>query len=293
MKLFDPTKIIDKGLKRDRGDISGLAQNIKENGLLQLPVVNQKGELIIGGRRLEAVKLLKMKEMPCIEVITKGRDDEFRKALAENVQRKDFLPSEMVAVAKQLKPQVAAESRRRKLSGLKRGDKVPRPEKFSEREAEETRQIVAKQLNTSFPTLRKAEEIVDSGDKELIVKMDRDKKVDAVYKILKKKQSNEPVTVEGGRSESEKRRVQLGQHLVQVKKKIEKLNQSLVPLLEYKDVFLSARCQKSKEGQDFVYAMAGLFSTVHILMSKKRKEVDLIESFKLLVQSKKEGEKKL
>jgi len=293
VKLFDPTKIIDKGLKRDRGDISGLAQNIKENGLLQLPVVNQKGELIIGGRRLEAVKLLKMKEMPCIEVITKGRDDEFRKALAENVQRKDFLPSEMVAVAKQLKPQVAAESRRRKLSGLKRGDKVPRPEKFSEREAEETRQIVAKQLNTSFPTLRKAEEIIDSGDKELIVKMDRDKKVDAVYKILKKKQSNEPVTVEGGRSESEKRRVQLGQHLVQVKKKIEKLNQSLVPLLEYKDVFLSARCQKSKEGQDFVYVMARLFSTVHILMSKKRKEVDLIESFKLLVQSKKEGEKKL
>ncbi len=268
MKLLDPTKIVDKSVKRDRGDINGLAQSIKKNGLLHPLVINQKGELIIGGRRLEAIKSLKMKKVLCHEVITNGRNDELRKVLAENIHRKDFSPSEKVALAKQLRPQIEAQ--------IKRG-RPNKSENFSEYKGLETREIIAEQLNTSFPTLKKAEEIVDSGNKKLITEMDKNRRVDTVYKKLNKKKNGPPTTLE--------------QHLVQVKKKIEKLNQSLVPLLEYKDVFLSARCQNSKEGQDFVYAMAGLFGTVHVLMSKKRKEVDLIESFKLLVQSRKKKEK--
>jgi len=281
LKLLDPTKIVDKSLKRDQGDISGLAQSIKENGLLQLPIVNQKGELIIGGRRLEAVKLLKMKEMPCIEVPTKDRDDEFRKALAENVQRKNFSPSEMVALAKQLRPQIEL---KRKRGRPKKGVKFT---PFREK----AREIVASQLNTSWRTLEKAEEIIASKDKDLIDKMDKDGKVDAVYKKLKKKQRVEQEPVEEVGSEGEQRRVQLEQYLIQVKKKIEKLNKDLVPLLEYKNEFHSPQCQKSKVGQDFLYAIAGLFGTVHVLMSKKRKEVDLIGSFKLLVQSRKKEER--
>lgn len=277
MKLLDPTKIVDKSVKRDRGDISGLAQSIEKNGLLHPLVVNQNDELIIGGRRLEAVKLLKMKEVPCYEIVTKNRDDELRKALDENIQRKDMTLSEKVEIAKALRPQLEEEAKKRQGT---RADLEKQPsEESSESRGTESRQIVAKQLNTSFDTLRKAEEIVDSKDEVLIKEMDKKGKVDAVHKKLKKKKNDIPITLES--------------QLIQIKKKIEKLNQSLLPLLEHKDDFLSARCQKSKAGQDFIYVMAELFSTVHVLMSKKRKEADLIESFKLLVQSKKQGGKEV
>src|SRR5438132_2687400 len=44
--------------RRDLGDVAGLAASIAEVGLLHPIVVNGAGELIAGGRRLEAAKLL-------------------------------------------------------------------------------------------------------------------------------------------------------------------------------------------------------------------------------------------
>jgi len=92
------------------------------------------------------------------------------------------------------------------------------------------------------------------------------------------------------RLEEEERRRQFEYYLIQVKEKAESLKRSLVSLLEYKDILLSDYYQKSKEGQDFIYAMANLFDTFRILMIKKGKESDLIESFKLLIESKKKEE---
>ena len=90
--------------------------------------------------------------------------------MAENVQRKNLLPSEMVKIAKQLRSQVEMV--------VKRG----RPKKYGklpEFKGEETRQIIAGQLNIGYKTLKKAEEIVDSGDQELIDEMDRSTTVES------------------------------------------------------------------------------------------------------------------
>ncbi|MGD0336090.1 MAG: ParB/RepB/Spo0J family partition protein [Candidatus Omnitrophota bacterium] len=72
--------------------IQGLAQSIKEKGIIQPLLVRRKGdsfELIAGERRLRAANLLKLKELP---VIVKNVEDEdsLEIALIENIQRQEL-----------------------------------------------------------------------------------------------------------------------------------------------------------------------------------------------------------
>jgi adenine-specific DNA-methyltransferase len=66
-------------------------------------VVTPQGRLIAGRRRLEAVRLLGWRTVPAhvvdLESVIEGE-------LAENVHRKDFLPSELWAIAKKVKERV-------------------------------------------------------------------------------------------------------------------------------------------------------------------------------------------
>ncbi len=77
-------------LRRELGDIEGLAHSIKNQGLLQPVIVRQTGsgfELVAGHRRLEACKLLRWKRISCdIRNLSDREADEV--AIAENVQRK-------------------------------------------------------------------------------------------------------------------------------------------------------------------------------------------------------------
>lgn len=50
--------------RRDIGDVSGLADSIKELGLLHPIVVNPDSRLIAGERRLHACKMLGLTEVP-------------------------------------------------------------------------------------------------------------------------------------------------------------------------------------------------------------------------------------
>ena len=78
------------------GDVDGLAASIGDVGLLQPVVVTPDNKLIAGERRLQACKALGWSDVPVcvidIDAIVRGE-------LAENTFRKDFTPSEMVAVA--------------------------------------------------------------------------------------------------------------------------------------------------------------------------------------------------
>ncbi|WP_159649465.1 ParB/RepB/Spo0J family partition protein [Erysipelothrix aquatica] len=79
------------------GDVTELADSIKERGILQnltvVPDDNGMYTVIIGHRRLEASKLAGLKEVPC--VITE-MDDKTQVAtmLVENMQRSDLTPYE-------------------------------------------------------------------------------------------------------------------------------------------------------------------------------------------------------
>ena len=87
--------------RRDMGDIASLAASIAQLGLLHPVVVNQKGELIAGERRLAACRSLGWTDVPVTVVdlveIVRGE-------LAENADRKDFLPSEIEAIRRALLP---------------------------------------------------------------------------------------------------------------------------------------------------------------------------------------------
>lgn len=76
----------------DPAELEGLAQSIRENGLLQ-PVTVRRDEggytLIAGERRLRACKLAGLKEIPAL-VTDRGPADSAVLALLENLQRKDL-----------------------------------------------------------------------------------------------------------------------------------------------------------------------------------------------------------
>jgi ParB family chromosome partitioning protein len=60
-----------KRIRKDMGDLAGLAESMKELGLLQPVVVFPDGRLILGERRLRAAKLLGWERIPV--TIVKGK----------------------------------------------------------------------------------------------------------------------------------------------------------------------------------------------------------------------------
>src|SRR5262249_5729361 len=86
-------------VRKDMGDIDALAASIREVGLLQPVAVRADGRLVGGERRLRAVELLGWQEIP-VHVCQNLEDEEWclKAEREENVCRKDFLPSEAVAL---------------------------------------------------------------------------------------------------------------------------------------------------------------------------------------------------
>ncbi|MBU1122010.1 MAG: ParB/RepB/Spo0J family partition protein [Candidatus Omnitrophota bacterium] len=97
-----PLDMIKSGKYQPRREIGGneldcLAQSIKEKGFIQ-PIVVRKieagqYEIVAGGRRFEAAKALRLKEIP---VMVKSLDDcdTLIVAIVENLQRKELNPIE-------------------------------------------------------------------------------------------------------------------------------------------------------------------------------------------------------
>ena len=56
--------IIDHCCRQDLGDIQGLAESIRQFGLLRPVLITADGRLIAGRRRLEACKLLGWETIP-------------------------------------------------------------------------------------------------------------------------------------------------------------------------------------------------------------------------------------
>jgi ParB family chromosome partitioning protein len=166
---------IGERYRQDLGDVQALADSIKEVGLLHPPVIDSGNVLIAGERRIRACELLGWTEIPVRRL---DLADIVRGEYAENAIRKDFAPSEAVAIAKALEPyekEAAAERMRgvRKISlGSEKG---------------QTRDRIAAVVGMSGRTLEKARDVVQSGRRELVEEMDRTGKVDPVHRKLRKK----------------------------------------------------------------------------------------------------------
>lgn len=105
-------------VRKDSGDIQGLADSIARHGLLHPVVVMSGGLLVAGARRLEAVKLLGWEEVPTTTV---NVDDLLSAERDENEARKDFTPTEAVAIGRLIEERERPKAEERSKIGAARG----------------------------------------------------------------------------------------------------------------------------------------------------------------------------
>lgn len=167
--------------RRDMGDVAGLAASIADIGLLHPPVIRPDGVLIAGHRRLSACKVLGWSDVPVTVVdlaeIARGE-------FAENAQRKDFTPSEAVAIARALEP-IEKEAAKERMVAAHAS-----PGKFPEQARGNARDKVGSYVGVSGRTIEKATTIVEAAEREpekfskLVDDMDRTGRVDGPFKRL-------------------------------------------------------------------------------------------------------------
>ncbi|KAB2792575.1 hypothetical protein F9K96_05385 [Brucella anthropi] len=149
--------------RNDLGDLSALARSIAAQGLLQPIGVTSENVLVFGERRLTACRdILGWTEIEArivdVTSIVEGEHD-------ENELRKDFTPSERVAIAQAVEAQL----------GNRQGQRtdVELPQYFAEVKGKETRKIAAEKAGFGNPeTYRQAKAVVETGVPELVDKMD-------------------------------------------------------------------------------------------------------------------------
>ena len=75
--LIPITKIVVQNrIRKDFGDISELAKDIEENGLINPPVVNKNYVLLAGERRLRACESLGWSQIPVTMMDTRDAEHE-------------------------------------------------------------------------------------------------------------------------------------------------------------------------------------------------------------------------
>jgi IS605 OrfB family transposase len=179
--------------RRDLGDIDGLARSIADVGLLHPIVVRPDGLLIAGERRLEACRRLGWATVPVTEV---DLEQVVRGELAENADRKDFLPSEIDAIRKALAPIEAAAAKERIETGR------PPQGKFPEGQAGRTREKVGAFAGVSGRTVEKIGKVMEAAEREpekfapLVAEMDRTGRVDVAYKKMTTAQKAEAIAAD-------------------------------------------------------------------------------------------------
>jgi len=141
------------------GDIEGLARSIDEIGLLHPVVVRPDGMLVAGERRIKACLLLGWTDIPVtvidLDAIVRGECD-------ENQKRKDWTPTEAVAIAKALEPMEREAARERQEAT--QGNRQSGVEKFTEPEKGRALDKVADAVGLSRPTLTKAQEVIRAAE---------------------------------------------------------------------------------------------------------------------------------
>jgi N6-adenosine-specific RNA methylase IME4 len=179
---------IGKRHRRDMGDIDGLAQSISESGLLHPIVVNENNKLVAGERRLAACKKLGWSD---VRVTVVNIQEIARGEYAENVTRKDFTPSELVAITRAIEQRERDLAQQRMTLG-----------KVSTGSTGKTRDKVAVPFGISGRTLEKARAVVDAAEAEpekfnkLLADMDRTGRVNGVFRRLKVAKQAEQIRAE-------------------------------------------------------------------------------------------------
>ena len=151
--------------RKEMGSLTSLADSIRQEGLLQPIGVTEKLELVFGERRLRATRdILKKKTILArIVDVTSIIAGEY----AENEIRKDFTPSERVAIAKAIERKVGNRQGQRTDKQQLRG-KIPEVDPGIR-----TRETAAEKAGFGHDkTYRQAAKVVANGTPKLIQAMD-------------------------------------------------------------------------------------------------------------------------
>jgi ParB-like chromosome segregation protein Spo0J/N6-adenosine-specific RNA methylase IME4 len=167
-------------------EIDGLARSITEVGLLHPIVVRPDGTLIAGERRLAAFKQLGRTDIPVTVV---DLAEIVRGELAENTERKNFLPSEIEAIRRTLAPieRAAAKERQREHGGTAPGKHSA---KVSPSDAGKTSDKIGAFAGVSGRTVEKIAAVITAAERDpekfghLVDEMDRAGKVSGAHRKL-------------------------------------------------------------------------------------------------------------
>jgi N6-adenosine-specific RNA methylase IME4 len=178
-------------LRKDLGDIPALARSLSKIELLQPVVITPNNELVVGGRRLAALQHLGHE---VISVTVRDVADILRAQVAENAERKDFLPSEIYEVWRALEAQERATAKQRQ---GERRDK--HPGNFPGSSHGQVRDKIGASAGVSGKTVEKIVAVCQAAEEEpekygqLVADMDRTGKVHGVYKKLKVQRQAEAI----------------------------------------------------------------------------------------------------
>jgi hypothetical protein len=150
--------------RKEMGDLEALAVSISTVGLLHPPVVTKEGVLVCGERRFRAMRdILGWKTIPVIVLeVSSIVEGEY----AENEIRKDFTPSERVAIGKAIEAEIGKRQGQRTDKGL--------PVNCAEVESGvETREVAAAKAGfDSASTYERAKRVVEKAVDEVVAQMD-------------------------------------------------------------------------------------------------------------------------
>jgi len=182
--------IIPPRIRKHMGDVEALAASIKTVGLLHPVVVDEKGNLIAGARRIAACKMLGRENVVAHVVKNLG---EARRTLQaegeENTCRLDFAPSEAVAYKRAMEPAVKAEAAERRKTTQGRPSKTRA--KTAPVSAPKSRDVVAAATGKGRTTVSLAEKVVAAAEADpsllpVVEKMDKTGNVAAAVREVKR-----------------------------------------------------------------------------------------------------------
>lgn len=196
---------VGKRIRKDYGDITSLADDIEDRGLINPPVVTPDYELIAGERRLKALKKLDYKQIEVRVMSVEDYEHQLKIEISENEERKEFTYSERMDYAQQLERIEAKKANDRKNANLKNYKSID-TDHGPTREKGETRDIVGKASGFgSGRTYARAKYVYQNADEETIKEVDEGKKSirKAHDDLREQKKSEEVAKVETAVKETE------------------------------------------------------------------------------------------
>jgi len=174
---------IGSRMRKDLGDIQGLADSIEDVGLLHPIVIDEKSNLVAGLRRIKAVRKIGWRKIECTII---DIEDNKIGEIQENTNRKDFTASEIADIAAYIektrighRPQKGSDS-----------DPLPRGK---------TNPVVAKITGVSHDTVAKIKKIKEMADKQpkkyghILERLDDNKmSVNTAHKLVTREERNLP-----------------------------------------------------------------------------------------------------